>query len=224
MKSARIEKTTKKREIVGIKIFTGEDRLKTQVAVVDEFGKDYEVFEGENVTTMDLPGIFFGTTLFAAGPRKVLIKDLSENKEAWNALSEKIEEFVKSDAKVVLWESKLDKRLASVKALVKAGVEVSEFQAKEAIDTRVVFDIYNMALRNGPRAVKELERIETKQDPYMFFGLLVSQAAKKLEWNPRGGKEKKLLKELSRIDMQMKSTAVEPWMLIKSFLLRASVI
>ena len=68
--------------------------------------------------------------------------------------------------------------------------------------------------------MRELEKIERTQDPYMFFGLMVSQALKKLEWRPQGTKEKRSLKELSIIDMQMKSTAVEPWMLIKSFLLR----
>ena len=207
---------------MGIKIFTGGDRLKTQGAVVDELGKDYEVFEGENVTITDLSGIFFGTTLFSVGPRKILIKDLAENKEVWGAFSEKAEEYVKTEAKVVLWESKIDKRLAATKAILKAGVEFSEFSAEETVDMKAVFDIYNTALRNGKRAVQELEKIESKQDPYMFFGLLVSQAMKKLEWKPSGRRERRALKELSEIDMQMKSTAVEPWMLIKSFLLRVA--
>ena len=68
--------------------------------------------------------------------------------------------------------------------------------------------------------MKELEKIEQTQDPYMFFGLMVSQALRKLEWRPQGTKEKRVLRELATVDMQMKSTAVEPWMLIKSFLLR----
>lgn len=209
---------------MGIKIFTGEDRLKTQEAVTKQLGQDYEVFEGESLATNDLSGIFFGSTLFDTGQRRILIKDLSENKEVWNAFSERIEEFIKTDAEVILWETKIDKRLASTKTVTKAGVEIHEFKAEEAIDTKAVFDIYNTALRNGPNAVRELEKIENKQDPFMFFGLLVSQAIRKLEWNPNGMKEKRILKELSEIDMEMKSTAVEPWILIKSFLIRASVI
>ena len=32
--------------------------------------------------------------------------------------------------------------------------------------------------------------------------------------------EKKVLKELSKVDLQIKTTKVEPWLLIESFLLR----
>lgn len=209
---------------MGIKIFTGEDRVRAQAEILRELGEGYEVYEGENLAVSDLPGLFLGATLFAAGGRKILVKDLGENKEAWASLAEKIEEYAQTDAEVVIWESKLDKRLAATKALTKAGVEVREFKAAEKVDMKAVFDIYNIALRDGTKAVKELEKIESKQDPYMFFGLMVSQALKKLEWVPNGVREKRILKELSRVDMQMKSTAVEPWMLVKSFLLRAKTI
>ena len=209
---------------MGIKIFTGEDRARTQAEILRALGEGYEVFEGESLSSSDLPGIFLGATLFSTGVRKILIKDLGENKEVWAELSEKIDEFLKTDAEVIIWESKLDKRLSATKSLVKAGVEVGEFRLTESVDMKVVFDIYNIALRDGAKAVKELEKIESKQDPYMFFGLMVSQALKKLEWKPNGVKEKRVLKELSEVDMQMKSTAVEPWMLVKSFLLRASTI
>lgn len=209
---------------MGIRIFTGEDRVKAQAEILRVLGEGYEVFEGESLTANDLPGIFWGATLFSVGERKILIKDLSENKEVWAELAEKACEFAKTDAKVILWESKLDKRLAATKALVKAGLEVKEFKAQEPVDMKAVFDIYNIALRDGARAVSELEKIESKQDPYMFFGLLVSQALKKLEWKPSGVKEKKALKELAATDMQMKSTGVDPWMLVKSFLLRVSAI
>ncbi|MBR2861953.1 MAG: hypothetical protein IKB97_00100 [Bacteroidaceae bacterium] len=149
---------------------------------------------------------------------------MSESKEAFAEFAGKIDEWLRTDAEVVIWESKLDKRLTAVKALVKAGVEVKEFKAQEPVDMKQVFDIYNIALRDGVKAVTELAKIESKQDPYMFFGLMVSQALKKLEWKPNGVKEKKVLKELSVVDMQMKSTGVDPWMLVKSFLLRVSAI
>lgn len=209
---------------MGIRIFTGEDRARTQAEILRALGEGYEVFEGESLTPSDLPGIFLGATLFSAGTRKILVKDLSESKEAFAEFAGKIDEWLRTDAEVVIWESKLDKRLTAVKALVKAGVEVKEFKAQEPVDMKQVFDIYNIALRDGVKAVTELAKIESKQDPYMFFGLMVSQALKKLEWKPNGVKEKKVLKELSVVDMQMKSTGVDPWMLVKSFLLRVSAI
>lgn len=211
---------TKKRAIVGIKIFTGDDRVKIGKQVAKELGEGYEVFEGEGLDRESLPSLFLGGSLFAVRGRKILIKDFSENSEVWSDFAEKIEDFLKTDADVIIWETKLDKRLASTKVVLKAGVEVKEFKLAEPVDMKAVFNIYDTALRDGEKAVKELEKIERTQDPYMFFGLMVSQALRKLEWRPQGTREKRVLRELATVDMQMKSTAVEPWMLIKSFLLR----
>ena len=209
---------------MGIRIFTGDDRVKISETVTEELGEGYEVFEGEGLTTSDLSGIFLGATLFSVEARRILIKDLGENKEVFEEFVRRIEEFLKTDAEVVIWETKLDKRLGATKALMKAGVEVREFKVAAKVDMRAVFNIYDMALRDGTRAVAELAKIESEQDPYMFFGLMVSQAIKKLEWRPDGVREKRILKELAKVDMQMKSTAVEPWMLAKSFLLRAATL
>ena len=195
MSARTIAKAQKKREIVGIRILTGDDRLAVTREVERTLGKGYEVFEGENLTPAELPSIFLGATLFSAGERKVLIKDLGENKESLEALAAGAEEFLKTENEVVIWETKLDKRLAAVKGLMKAGVEV-----------------------------KELEKIEAEQDPYMFFGLMVSQALKKLEWRLEGAREKRAVRELGKVDMQMKSTGIDPWMLIKSFLIRLKTI
>lgn len=213
---------TKKRAIVGIRIFTGDDRVKIGERVIEELGDGYEVFEGETLTRESLPSLFLGGSLFATDGRKILIKDFGENVEVWNEFAEGIDDFLKTDANVIIWETKLDKRLSSIKAVTKAGVEIEEFKLAAPINVKMVFDIYDIALRDGEKAVKELEKIESEQDPYMFFGLIASQAIKKLEWRPQGTKEKCALKELATIDMQMKSTAIEPWTLIKSFLLRLS--
>ncbi|MBR2587295.1 hypothetical protein IKE71_02895 [Candidatus Saccharibacteria bacterium] len=209
---------------MGIRIFTGDDRVKTQAEILHALGEGYEVFEGENLLVTDLPSLFLGESLFSSGGRKILVKDLSENKEVFFDFAEKIEQYLKTDSEIILWETKIDKRLSATKNLVKAGVEIREFAAPVKIDTRAVFNIYDIALRDGKRAVSELSKIEREQDPYMFFGLLVSQALKKLEWRPNGVREKKILKELSKVDMQMKSTGIEPWILIKSFLLKAATI
>ena len=215
---------TKRRAIVGIKIFTGDDRVKIGEQVVKELGEGYEVFEGESLTRESLPSLFLGSSLFALGGRKILIKDFSGNSEVWNDFAEKIDNYLKTDSEIIIWETKIDKRLSSTKNIIKSGVEIDEFKLASLIDMKVVFNIYDMALKDGVRAVQELEKIEGTQDPYMFFGLMVSQALKKLEWRPQGIKEKRILKELAVVDMQMKSTAVEPWMLVKSFLLRLATI
>lgn len=202
-----------------IRIFTGEDREKAFLEIKRALGSDYEVFEGEGVEPSLLPSIFLGTSLLSE-KRAILVKDLAENKESFKVFSEKIEEFSRTDSEIVLWESKLDKRTAAFKEIKKQGIEIKEFKAKEKVDIRQVFSVYDTATRDGKRAVEELEKIETTQDPYMFFGVLVSQALKRFEWKPAGGKEKRVLKELSKLDKLMKTTALEPWVLIKSFLVR----
>ena len=207
---------------MGIKIFSGDDRVAAQARIDKELGTDREVFEGDKLTKDDLPSIFLGAMLFTVGKRKILVKDLSENKDAFEDFSAKIEDYLKTEADVILFETKIDKRLSSTKNLVKAGVKIEEFKKKEEVDMRAVFNIYDTALRNGKMAVKKLEEIESKQDPYMFFGLMVSQALKKLEWKPNGAKEKRALGKLSELDMLMKTTSIEPWVLVKGFLTQLS--
>ena len=62
------------------------------------------------------------------------------------------------------------------------------------------------------------EKIETTNDPFMFMGLMVTQAVKKLQYNnPRAALA---LKALSAADLDMKSTSLEPWTIIKMALLK----
>lgn len=200
-----------------IQIFYGEDRVKTQAAIKMVLGSDYEVFEGENLTLPAFMGIFRGTSLFT-DKRKILIKDLSENDE----LYKKLPDFIDSENDVIVWESKFDKRTSTYKALLKNKVKMKEFKALENADKKMVLDVFNVALYNGEKAVKMIEKIENEQDPYMFFGLLATQAISRFEKNPNGQKEKRVLKELSDIDIKMRSTSSQPWLLLKSFLLRVS--
>ena len=81
--------------------------------------------------------------------------------------------------------------------------------------------IYRTAKTDGPRAIKMLEIIKPNEDPIKFTGLLISQALKDYASN-QGTKEKRVLKELSKLDLDMKSAKVEPWLRIESFLLRLS--
>ena len=201
-----------------IRIFSGDDRVRISAEVKKVLGEGYEVFEGGELTLNDLPSLFFGTSLLFE-KRKILIKDFSENKEAF----EKIVDYLETEHEVVVWETKLDKRTATYKELKKKGILLQEFKAPEKTNTTIVFNIFDTAFRDGKRAVKMLEQIENEQDPYMFFGLLTTQALKKFEMR-QGEKEKRVLRELSKLDKKMKTTSIQPWTLVKSFLLQVSLL
>ena len=198
-----------------IKIFTGEDRVKAGREIERELGSDYEVIEGADLVKSDLLSIFQGASLFDA-KRKILIRDLSVNK----AVFEELPKYLDTPHLVIILELKLDKRSSAYKAL-KDKVEIKEFALVKNQNYGLVFDIYKMAKRDGQRAVEMLEKIKQDEEPIRFTGLLISQALKDYARNP-GVKEKRALKELSKIDLEMKSTSYSPWLLVESFLLRVS--
>ena len=206
-----------------IRVFTGSDRNKISEEVKKILGENYEVFDGENLKTEDMVNIFIGTSLFAE-KRKILLKDLTpaRGEEARDFYAEIIK-YVNTPHEIVIWETNVSQKKTYNDFLKTKGVEAKKFEPVQKIDMRAVFNIYDTAMVNGKKAVADLEKIQKQQDPYMFFGLMVSQAIKKFEWR-QGTKEKRVLKELSKVDMQMKTTAVEPWFLIKSFLLRLKTI
>lgn len=197
-----------------LRVYSGEDRVAAEKAIQSLLGGKYEVFEGEMLMETDLPSIFRGTTLFDTEKRRIVLKDLGENP----AVFEKVVDYADTEHEVVIWETKIDKRSAGYKRLKEAGVELKDFPLKKPPEAGLVFNILNTALRNGPEAVKMCEKIELTQDPYMFFGLMVTQALKRFEAKS-GVREKRILKRLAKLDMQMKTTGMEPWMLIKVFLM-----
>lgn len=200
-----------------IKVFFGEDRAAIAEAVKRELGNDYEVFEGAKLAVWDLPSVFYGASILGTTERKILLKDLSENPEVW----EKIEKYLKTSYPVIIWETKLDKRTAGYKKL-KDKVEFKEFPLKQNPNSKLVFGILDTALRDGKKAVEDVTKIELEQDPFMFLGLLVTQALKRLELAEKRGnsaRERRILQELSRLDINMKSSTIEPWTLVKMFLL-----
>ena len=199
-----------------IRIFFGEDRVEIQKEIKKVLGEDYEVLDGEEIEAGSLYSVFFGTSLFGE-KRKILIKDFGINKENF----EKLGDFLTTEHEVVLFESKLDKRTVGYKNLKAAGIEMREFKQAIRTDMGEVFEIFDVAMRDGKKAVEMLEKIEDKQDPFMFLGLMASQAMKRLEWK-QGEKEKRVLKELSKLDIQLKTTPFSPWILVKSFLLQVS--
>ncbi len=203
-----------------LRVFYGANRLEAEKNLKKILGEKYEVFEGENLTLNDLPSIFQGTSLFEVEKRRILLKDLSEN----TSVLEKVADYVDTPHEIIIWEQKLDKRSAGYKNLKAAGVELKEFTELKKPDFNLVFGILDTAFRDGTQAVRMLEKIESDQDPYMFFGLLVTQILKKYDATRGGARERRILKELAEIDLQMKSSTVAPWSLIKGFLLRVSSI
>lgn len=196
-----------------LKIITGDDRVRAQQEIKHLLGDNYEVIEGVDLVPADLPSIFQGTTLFA-DTRHVLIRDLSANKSVFD----KLPSYLSTPHDIVIFESKLDKRSATYKT-IQSQVEVLEFKLPAAHNQFYSFDICRTAKHDGKKAVKMLKEIEPTTDPNLFFGALVSVALKDYDQH-QGSKEKTLLKELSSLDLQIKSTAIDPWLLIEGFLLR----
>ena len=200
-----------------LKIFTGDNRVQAKAEITRILGPDYEVIDGLSLTPNDLPSIFMGGTLFAS-TRNILIRDLSENKPVF----EKIPDYLDTPNNVIILELKLDKRSTTYKA-IKDKITIQEFTMPKNPNMRLVFDIYKIAKSDGKKAVQTLSSLKTEEDPIMFFGLIVSQAIK--DYSQRQGiKEKTVLKELAKVDLQMKSTQIDPWLLVESFLLRLSTI
>ena len=198
-----------------IKVFYGENRVKALEEVRKFLGEDYEVVEGSELTPGDLPSLMLGNSLFSE-ERKILIRDVSANKVVWEELSK----YLKTPHKVAILELKIDKRSSAYKTL-KDEVEFREFVMPRDLNAGLVFDIYRVAKKDGKKAMEMLEKVKAEQDPMMFLGLMASQAIKDYNMRP-GTKEKKALKELSKLDMNLKSTKLSPWLLIQAFLLQLS--
>ena len=139
---------------------------------------------------------------------------MADNKPVYD----KLPEYLDTVHNIVIFEMKIDKRAATYKAL-KDKIEWKEYKMPVNPNLRLVFDIYKVAKTDGVRAVKMLEKVKNEEDPIMFCGLMVSQALKDYKARP-GTKEKRALKELSKLDLDLKSTSLQPWMLVQAFLLR----
>jgi|GEM_PF-234886 len=193
-----------------IRVFYGDDRAGARAQIEKVLGDDYEVVEGEALGREDLPSLFLGTSLFSE-ERRILVKDLGGNAICWGELVK----YLDTSHRVVVWESKLDKRTATYKSLQKRRMEVREFKLAEAPEKKLVFEVFDTAWRGETRrAVEMVGRIETTNDPFMFVGLMVSQAMRRLEAGER--QADKVVKLLARYDMRMKSASMQPWILVKA--------
>ena len=196
-----------------IKIFTGDDRVKAKQEVKKLLGENYEVIDCADLTKNDLPSIFLGTTIFDAY-RRILLRDFTSNSNIYPELSK----YLNTPHDIILLETKLDKRTTTYKE-IKDKVEIKEFKLPPKTDFRIVFDIFRVAKRDGKKAIEMLKKLEPEEDPIRFTGLLVSQATKDYQRN-QGSKEKRILKELSKLDVNLKSSKIDPWLLVESFLLQ----
>ena len=198
-----------------IQIFTGDDRIKANQTIKATLGDNYEVIEGTDLIPSDLPTITKGASLFAE-KRRILIRDLSANK----AVFDQLPDYLDTPHDIILFEAKLDKRSAAYKTL-KDQIKITEFKLPENPNFKLVFDIYRTAKRDGKKAVQMLAQIQATEDPIKFAGLLNSQAIKDYARHQET-KEKRVLQELSKLDLELKSTSYQPWLLVQSFLLRIS--
>lgn len=198
-----------------IKIFTGNDRVAAKKAIEKFLGPRYEIIDATNLDLGDLPNVFLGNSLFDE-KRRILLRDFSENKVAF----EKLPDYLNSPHQIALFETKLDKRSAAYKA-IKGKVDIQEFTLPQNQDFKLVFDIYRTAKKDGKKAIELLEKIKINEDPIQFAGLLNSQAINDYALR-QGTKERRTLKELSKLDIDLKSSKLSSWSLIESFLLRLS--
>lgn len=198
-----------------IRIFYGDNRVMAQKVIKQQLG-DYEIVEADKIQRDDMPSVFLGTSLFGE-TRSILIKDLSENKECWELLPNFIEGCPHH---IVIWETKLDKRSAVYKSLSKNKyVELKEFKMAEDPNKKLVFDIFDTAFRgDGKKAVQMVEKIEVTNDPFSFMGLMTTMAIKKLQYN--NSRAAGAIKILAQADLDMKSTSIEPWTIVKTALLK----
>ena len=200
-----------------IKAFFGEDRVKAKQEISKALGDNYEVIDCAELSEQDLPSIFLGATFFDAGGRKIMLRDFTANKAISEHFVEHFDEFKKTSHSIVMFESKLDKRSVFYKSL-KDKLEFKEFSAPAVNNFSRLMDIYRAAKVDGKKAVDLLRKIEHEEEPIMFFGFIVSQAMKDFAARP-GVQEKKALKTLAEIDLKMKSSSVDLWLLVESALL-----
>ena len=200
-----------------IKVYYGDDRVRAKKDIETFLGDEYEIVEGAELAVEDLPSLFWGGSLFSK-KRNILIRDLFENKSVY----EKLPEYINTIHNIVIFEQKIDKRSSIYKAL-KEKIEWKEYKIPVNPNLKKVFDIYAIAKKDGARAVMILDEIKSEEDPIMFCGLMISQALKDYKAHP-GAKEKRALKELSRLDLSLKSTSVQPWLLVQAFLLRLALL
>ena len=200
-----------------IKIFYGDDRTRATKDIKKILGENYEVIDGETLTPNDLPSLLLGASLFSAS-RNILIRDLSQNPPCF----EKLKDYQTTPHNVIIFESKLDKRLKSAKELERCGLEFREYKKLQPVNSREIFSVFDLAARgNGPRAVTLLKKFEKTEEPIQFSALLATQAIKNYA-TKKDATSRRILKRIAKLDLDLKSSPLDPWLLIEATLISLS--
>lgn len=196
-----------------LRVFYGGDRIKAWNAIDKLLGNDYEVIEAENIERANMDSIFFGTSIFG-DTRKILIKDLSENKNCWEAILN----YIETPHEVIVWNAALDARTAVYKELKAAKIEIRKFDLAEDPDKFIAFDAMRAAMRGDAKtALAKAKKMELKEEPYRVIGAFASDAYKNLATSR---KAREAVKILAKADIDMKSATIDPWNIIKIALLK----
>ncbi len=202
-----------------IKVFYGNDRQKTQQAIDKLLGENYEVIEADNIERSDMDSIFYGTSLFGE-TRRILLKNLNENKACW----ESFPDYQKTTHKLIIWPSALDKRSVVYKAIRKnKDIEFKEFAIEEKVDRFLSFKVIEDAFAGrGAQALKKCEQLKETSDPFLTMGSFVKFISDKIKMGNKKAKEAVMI--LAKADVDMKSSDVDAWDILKISLLKISQI
>ena len=202
-----------------IHIYYGENREAAEKSAKQLLGNNFEIIDAENLEKSDLPNLFMGVSLFSENGRKILLKGLAEKKE----LFDELDKYLDTPHEIIILEKKIDGKWTSFKDLKKnKKINIKEYSF--TIDPKkrfLSFNIFDEALKNPKNALKILKENKETEDPFIMLGSWSSKAIKNLQNFPKNSKNHRIVKELARIDMLMKTSkySENPWILLKSFIL-----
>ncbi len=199
-------------------VFSGSDRVKIGEKVKKILGKDYEIFDGADLTATALMEICRGATLFAT-KRKILIKDLTAMKEG--EPYEILLKYADTQHEIVIWEQTLSQKKTFKDFCKLEAVQKEKIDVAKKEDPFAIFKIFDLALRDGERALREYQKMTS--DPYRAVGALATWSLNKYKFKS-GEREKRIMKAVAELDMQTKTLKITPELLVESFILRLSAI
>lgn len=204
-------------------VYYGDDRKKISEEVKKTLGEDYEVFEGEKLSCQDIMNICQGMSLFAE-KRRILIRDLTPaRKDESDAPGldyyAELSKYLNTPHEIVIWETNVSRKKSFSEFKKMPSVKAQKFESVKPFGANKIFTAADLAFSDGKKAVELLSEYEDENDPYMFVGLLVSKLSDKYE-RTKGKREKQALLELSELDMLMKTSKIDPWALVKGFIMR----
>lgn len=136
--------------------------------IVATYDGAVEQYDGAEVAVEGMKGLFSAQTLFS-DRRLIVIKNLGDNKEAWQGLEVYVRDDI--DADLVLLEPKLDKRTKTYKALLKKAttIECTPFDDRDR--ARVVMWLRRLAETENIALTEEAARLlvaRVGDDQYML--------------------------------------------------------